>query len=196
VSNTREQSNDQVAPSSTVTLTVAAIVVALASIVGAIYQLLTSGPPGASYETVDDYVRELAFLTYLVGTIVAIRAARTVGIITRNPSWLIVIGYGLITVGVTIGLALRDDPDWFFLLGGPGNLLAAIGFVAWGVIAGRTKVFSWWLAGLCIVGSIIAVLFAEFGTGLVIAAFWIVIAVRTRAIGSSSAIQPPLEGAR
>jgi hypothetical protein len=57
--------------------------------------------------------------------------------------------------------------------------------VAWGVIAGRTKVFPWWLAGLCIVGSIIAVLFAEFGTGLVIAAFWIVIAVRSRSLGGA-----------
>lgn len=187
MSNTREQSNDRVAASSAPSLQAAAIVVALASIVGAIYQLSTSSGPGATYESASDYVREIAFLTYLVGTIVAIRAARSVGIITRNPSWLIVIGYGLITVGVTIGLALRDDPDWFFLLGGPGNLLAAIGFVAWGVIAGRTKVFPWWLAGLCIVGSLVAVLFAEFGTGLVIAAFWLVIAARTRSLGGAPA---------
>jgi hypothetical protein len=163
---------------------VAAIIVALASIVGAIYQLSTSGGPGgAVYESAGDYVRELSFLTYLVGTIVAIRAARSVGVITRIPSWLIVIGYGLLAIGVTIGLAVRDELEWFGILGGPGNLLAAIGFVAWGVIAGRTKVFPWWLAGLCIVGSIVAVLFAEFGTGLVIAAFWIAVAVRTRSSG-------------
>jgi hypothetical protein len=178
MSSTREESTNGQVTSGVVTLRVAAIVVAIASIVGAVYQQTTTGPPGATYETVGDYVREFAFLTYLVGTIVAIRAARSVGMITRNPSWLIVIGYGLITLGVTIGLALRDDPDWFFLLGGPGNLLAAIGFVAWGVIAGRRGVFPWWLAALCIVGSIVAVLFAEFGTGIVISAFWLVIAAR------------------
>jgi hypothetical protein len=164
-------------------LPLVALIAAIAAFVEVTYQLATPGPAGATYNSASDYVREFAFLTYLIATMVAVLAARPVGIIKRVPASLIVVGYGLLTIGVTIGLALRDDPDWFFLLGGPGNLLAAIGFVVWAIQAAHHRVFPWWLALLCGVGGFIAVLGAEVGTTVVIGVFWTALAWRYRSAG-------------
>jgi hypothetical protein len=93
--------------------------------------LLRDGPPTADYESTAGLLREFATLGWFVATALAALAAGRSRWAPRRAAWLITIGYGLIAVGVAFGLILRDDPDWFFLLGGPGNLLGGIGFVWW-----------------------------------------------------------------
>jgi hypothetical protein len=79
-------------------------------------------------------------------------------------------------VGVVSGLVLREDPDWFFLIGGPGNLLAGIGFVTLAVTGWRRDVLPAWASLLCAVGGLVAVLLSEFGTSVLIGAFWLYVA--------------------
>jgi hypothetical protein len=70
-------------------------------------------------------------------------------------------------------MLLRDDPDWFFVLGGPGNLLAAAGFVTWAIWSRRRRVLPLFAALLCGVGGVVAVLFSELGTSVLIGAFFL-----------------------
>lgn len=140
--------------------------------------LLTTQDAKSDYESVGGIAREVAILAWFTTTMLAVVAAQLRG---RAPQWpvrLIVVGYGLIALGVAAGLVLRDDPDWFFLLGGPGNLLAGIGFVWWGVSAWRGRLLPRWAAVLVAIGGFFAILFAEFGTSVLIGGFWIWLATR------------------
>lgn len=85
-------------------------------------------------------------------------------------------GYSLITAGVMIGLALREDPDWFFLLGGPGLLLSSAGFIIFAISARRRKILPLWAAVLLGVGGVLALFLAEIGTSVLIGSFWLYIA--------------------
>ena len=85
-------------------------------------------------------------------------------------------GYGAVVAGVVFGLVLREDPEWFFLLGGPGNVLAGIGFVTLAVAGWRRDVLPAWAPLLCAVGGLVAVLLSEYGTSILIGAFWLYIA--------------------
>jgi hypothetical protein len=144
----------------------------------AIYQVATPGSPAAEYGSVLDWVRELLFLGYLVGAVATVLASRRAGLCSRAASRLIGVGYGAIAAGVAAGMALREDPDWFFVLGGPGNLLAIGGFVTWAVWGQRRRVLPLFAALLCGVGGTVAVLFAEFGTSVLIGAFFLWLAFR------------------
>jgi hypothetical protein len=156
---------------------VAMLVAGLVAMAGAVYQVVTPGSPQFSLSSASDWVRELSFLAYLVSTCIAVVAARRVGLVTRVPGILVPLGYGLIALGVLAGLVLREDPEWFFLVGGPGNLLAAIGFVWWAIAGWRSGVLPGWASLLVGVGGFFAVLFSEFGTGLLIGSFWVWLAV-------------------
>jgi hypothetical protein len=156
---------------------VASLTAGLMAMGGAVYQVVTPGSPQFSLSSASDWVRELSFLAYLVSTCVAVVAARRVGLVTRGPGILVPLGYGLIALGVLAGLVLREDPEWFFLVGGPGNLLAAIGFVWWAIAGWRSGTLPGWASLLLGVGGFFAVLFGEFGTGLLIGSFWVWLAV-------------------
>ena len=73
------------------------------------------------------------FLT-LVATVLALAATAAAGVAPRRPAVLAIVGYGAIAVGVFIGIAARRGArTGSSLIGGPGNLLAAIGMVWIGV---------------------------------------------------------------
>lgn len=154
------------------------LVAGLSAVGLAIYQVATPGPPGADYDSVLDWVRECLFLVYVLVSMAAVRTAAVAGLAPRAAAWLVGIGYGAIALGVSIGMALRDDPDWFMLLGGPGNLLAAAGFITWAVWGHRRRVLPLFAAVLCGVGGLVAVFLAELGTSVLIAAFWFYVASR------------------
>ena len=67
-------------------------------------------------------------------------------------------------------------PDWFIFLGGPGNLLAIVGWLILGVTSSRRRLLPRWTAVLGAVGGVFAVVFAEFGSEILIATFWLYIA--------------------
>ena len=144
----------------------------------AVLMVMVEGPPEFRLETATDWMRELGFVGYLVASVVSVGAVRRLRHIPRVPAVLIQVGYGLLVIGVTAGLVLGEDPDWFFVLGGPGNLMAGVGFVWWGIWASVTRTLPVWLAVLGGVGGFVAVLGSEFGTGVLIGSFWIAMAVR------------------
>lgn len=131
------------------------------------------------YTSAWQYVRDIALLVYLIVTIVAVEIARHRSAITTRPARFVQAGYALIAVGVIAGLALRDDPDWFFVLAGPGLLASAIGFVWWAAQARRRRILPTWAAVLLAVGGVTAIVGTEAGTGVLIGSFWLYAGFRT-----------------
>lgn len=168
---------------------VAMVLAGTSAIALAVVLVTVEGPPEFRLETASDWLRELGLLLYLAASIVAVAAVRGREQIARAPSVLIQIGYGLLVIGVSAGVILADDPDWFFVLGGPGNLMAGVGFVWWAVWASVTRTLPVWLAILGGVGGFVAVLGSEFGTGVLIGSFWLVMAAQaTRPARTSSTL--------
>ncbi len=129
------------------------------------------------------------FLT-LVATVLAVAATAAAGVAPRTPAVLAILGYGAIAVGVFIGIVIGEDPDWFFVIGGPGNLLAAIGMVWIGVHVISSAVWPRWTGVLFILAGLFSVLFAELGTSILAVALWTVVGVRltreNRAVASNA----------
>lgn len=159
----------------------AAVLTALCAFGIALYQVLTPGPPGNTYGSLNDWTRDLVFLAYLLSSIFATAACVRDDLAPRASAWLIGVGYALITVGVAIGVVLQHSPDWFMVLGGPGQLLGAAGFLTWAVVGRRRGLLPLWASLLCGIGGVLAILLAEFGTSVLIGAFWLVMAFPERA---------------
>ena len=115
----------------------------------------------------------------------AVLASWRAGVAPRLAASCISIGYGLLGMGVLAGLLLQEDPDWFFLLGGPGNLLGLISFGVFAVVGWRRSALPLWAAVLCGVGGLVAIVLAEFGTSVLIGSFWLYMAA-SRLDGSQS----------
>jgi hypothetical protein len=144
-----------------------------AAIAMAIYQVARPGTPSATYDGLLDWLRELIFLLYLLGSIAAMTRALRSGLATRWPAALVRGGYALIAIGVTAGMILQEDPDWFFVLGGPGQLAGIVGFVWFAVSGYRRRLLPPWAALLAGVGGVTAILMSELGTSVLIGAFWL-----------------------
>ncbi|MCX6397945.1 MAG: hypothetical protein NTV23_15765 [Propionibacteriales bacterium] len=144
----------------------------------AIYHAISTSAPSADYASLGGNLREIAFFAYLVGSVVAIWMVRRAQLTTPLAARLIGGGYALVAFGVAAGFVLRDDPDWFIIVGGPGNLLALVGWIALGVSGARRGLLPRWTAVLGAIGGVFAVLFAEFGSQVLIASFWLFLATR------------------
>lgn len=150
-----------------------AVVAGLAALGMAAYQLLTPGRPQATFGSVSDWLRDLLFLGYLIATVAAVVVGRSRAHVPTAAAGLVSVGYGLLVVGVLAGLVLQEDPSWFFVLGGPGLLLGAAGFVTWGVVGGRRRLLPVWAAAWCAVGGLFAIVGSEAGLSAIIGTFWL-----------------------
>lgn len=159
---------------------VAATVVAACAIGLAVYHALSTSKPTADYDTFGGNAREVAFFAYLVSSIVALSSARHARVATTRAVRVISVGYALVAFGVAAGFVLRDDPDWFVVVGLPGNLLAIIGWIMLGVMSTKQRLLPRWAAILGAVGGVFAVLFTEFGSGVLIGSFWLYLAFRRK----------------
>jgi len=168
--NTRRRTSNPAVPA----------VAGVAAVALAIYQVATPGSPQASFDSVLDWLREGLFLTYLLASVGALQLALRDGLGAPVPTRMIQAGYSLIAVGAAAGMALRDDPDWFFLLAGPGLLLSTIGFVWLAISAVRRRALPLWAGILLGVGGALAIIMAEVGTSVLIGAFWLYVASRGR----------------
>ena len=145
----------------------------LSAIAMALTQVLTPGPPTADYETLAGFAREGLTLALLVFSIAAVLVSRRLGDLPGKGPLLVAIGYGLLVVGVAAGLALREDPEWFAVLGLPGNLIASIGFIVAALAGWRARRIPGWAAMLLGVGGFVAILGSEFGTTVLIGCYWL-----------------------
>lgn len=155
---------------------------AAAATAGALAVLLVmrNRPPEPDFDDPMQYVQDGMFVTYLVAAAAALVLAARAGLVARTAARLVAVGYGMLVVGVLAGMALQEDPEWFAVLGGPGNLIAGIGFVVLAVAAVRRRTLPVPLAVLGGVGGLFAVLFSELGSGVLVAAFFAGLARATR----------------
>jgi hypothetical protein len=160
-------------PSPTALQTAAPIGAGLSAIAMALTQVLTPGPPTADYESASGLAREGLTLTLLVFSIAAVLVSRRLGDLPGKGPLLVAVGYGLLVVGVAAGLALREDPEWFAVLGLPGNLLASIGFIVAALAGWRSRRIPGWAAVLLGAGGFVAILGAELGTTVLIGCYWL-----------------------
>lgn len=145
----------------------------ISAIAMALTQVLTPGPPTADYETLSGVAREGLTLALLVFSIAAVLVSRRLGDLPGKGPMLVAIGYGLLIIGVSAGLALREDPEWFAVLGLPGNVLASIGFIVAALAGWRARRIPGWAAALLGVGGFVAILGAELGTTVLIGSYWL-----------------------
>ena len=132
--------------------------------------------------SVTDYVNDAVFALALVTTAVAVVLLRVIGSPPVLPIRLVQLGYCLVAVGVGVGLASGHSPDWFAAVGIPGNLLAIVGMVWLGVHGLARGSLPRMIAALAIPTGLFTVVFAEFGSSAVAAAFWgyvLIVAART-----------------
>jgi hypothetical protein len=160
-------------PRATAIQSAAPIAAGLAAITMALTLVLTPGSPAADYETAAGLAHEALTLLYLSLSIAAVLVSRALGDLPGKGPLLVAVGYGLLVVGVGAGLALREDPEWFAILGLPGNLLASIGFIVAALAGWRSRRIPGWAALLLGVGGFIAILAAEFGTTVLIGCYWL-----------------------
>jgi hypothetical protein len=153
--------------------TAAPIGAGLAAITMALTQVLTPGPPLADYESVSGLAREGLTLVLLLFSIAAVLVSRRLGDLPGKGPLLVALGYGLLVVGVAAGLATREDPEWFVVLGLPGNLLGGIGFIMAAVAGWRATRIPGWAALLLGAGGFVAILGAELGTTVLIGCYWL-----------------------
>lgn len=125
-----------------------------------------------------DYVNDSTFTLALITSAIAGNALHLIGRPRVVPVRLMQLGYVLVAVGVGVGLALGHSPSWFAAVGVPGNLLAIVGMVWLGIHGLARRSLPWWLAGLAIPTGLLTVLFAEFGTSLLAAGFWLLVVTR------------------
>jgi len=153
--------------------TAAPIGAGISAIAMALTQVLTPGPPAADYETLSGIAREGLMLAFLGFSIAAVLVSRRLGDLPGKGPLVVAVGYGLLVVGVAAGLALREDPEWFAVLGLPGNLLASIGFIVAALAGWRVRRIPGWAAMLLGVGGFVAILGSEFGTTVLIGCYWL-----------------------
>lgn len=154
-------------------LSVLAATAGLAALATAAYHLLTPGSPQATFGSVSDWTRDLLFLTYLLAAVGTALVGRARSLVPTAAAALVGAGYGLVAAGVAAGLVLQDDPDWFFLLAGPGLVASFAGFVVWAVVGVRRRVLPVWAAVWLVVGGLFAVVGGEAGLSAIIGSFWI-----------------------
>lgn len=135
------------------------------------------GPPKPDFSDPVQYVQDGLFLAYLLSAPVALLLAARAGLVARTAARLVALGYGLLVIGVGAGMVLREDPEWFAVIGGPGNLLAGIGFVVLAVAAVRRRTLPLPLAVFGGIAGFFAVLFSELGSGVLVATFFACLAL-------------------
>ena len=156
----------------------------------AIYSAISTAPPSADYATFWGNVREIAFMIYLVTAALGARALGRTGLFSSWGTRLVCAGYLVVALGVAAGFVLREDPDWFFVFGVPGNLLAIIGWAAVGFTGVRGRDLPLWTAVLAGLGGVFAVVFADFGTGALVGLLWLVVARPARATADRATGRP------
>src|SRR5262249_40033282 len=82
------------------------------------------------------------------------------------------VGQAAVAAGVLSGLITGVSPDWWPLVGMPGNLMACVGMIWLGVWAWRARAVSRWVVPMFVLTLPVGVGLAEFGGSIITAALW------------------------
>jgi hypothetical protein len=141
---------------------------------------LTHGTFDERLTTTVDYLNDLAFAAGLVlGAVVLIGLHREAGA-PRAATAIGAFGQLLVFSGVAAGLLTGESPEWFVVVGVPGNLLWFGAMIALAVWVWRSEALPRWSAVLMVLTVPMGVAFAEFGGTIVPAALWITVALHLR----------------
>ena len=139
------------------------------------------GPSGGTYETTTAYVTDVAFMTALVATALALVALNGAIGAPTHAIRAAMAGQVLLSLGVLAGVALGEDPGWFGAIAGPAILLTLYGTVRIGVHAFRNRALPRAAAILLALTVPLAIApGGEAGGGVIIGALWLWLAARPR----------------
>jgi hypothetical protein len=155
----------------------AAAIAAVAGLVGIVIQL-TNPTFDSEFTTTVDWVNEVTFTHFITASMVAMWGMVREQIASRVGGMVFISGQGLLLAGMLPGFALGYSPDWFVVVGLPGNLLALIGMTLIAVYSWRRRTLPRVIAVLLPLSVLIGIGVAEFGGGVVIAIVWGAIAMR------------------
>jgi hypothetical protein len=155
----------------------AAAIAAVAGVVGTVIQL-TNPTFDSEFTTTVDWVNEVTFTLFIAASMVAMWGMVREQIASRVGGMVFIAGQGLLLAGMLPGFALGYSPDWFVVVGLPGNLLALIGMTLIAVYSWRRRTLPRVIAVLLPLSVLIGIGAAEFGGGIVIAIVWGAIAMR------------------
>ncbi|HEX6301492.1 MAG TPA: hypothetical protein VF148_13590 [Acidimicrobiia bacterium] len=162
----------------------AAAVAVLAALVSMGLQL-TNPRFDSELTTAVDWAKEISLTLFIGATIVAMLGLVSYRVVPRVGGSAFLVGQSLILVGLLAGLLLGHAPDWFFVVGGPGNLLAFIGMMVVAVYAWRHRTLPRVIAVLMPLSVLFGVGVAEFGGGIVTAVVCAGVGIRLSAYSKS-----------
>jgi hypothetical protein len=121
--------------------------------------------------TTVDYVNDGSFFAGLLLSLGGLWGLRRWG---APLAAVVIAGVGqvLVAFGVSVALVTGVSPDWFVVVGLPGNLIAWIGLIWLGVWAWRRRATPRWVAVLMMLSVPIGVGVAEQGGSIVTAVLW------------------------
>jgi hypothetical protein len=125
-----------------------------------------------------DWANEIGATLMVAAAVLAMWGMINQRIAPRAGGLIFIAGWVLLLIGLLPGFVLGYSPDWFVVVGLPGNLLALIGMTMVAVHAWRHRTLPRVIAVLLPLSILIGVGAAEFGGTIVTAIVWGTIALR------------------
>lgn len=119
-----------------------------------------------------DWVNEITSTIAFAAALVAVLGLAAAGVVERRPALLAGLGFALLLAGLLPEYPGGESPEWFAVVGIPGNLLCLAGLAWAGAGAWRTGTVPRAIIPLMPLSVLIGVGLAEFGGGLVAVAWW------------------------
>lgn len=141
---------------------------------------LTSGPFEGHYVRTVEYFNDFALiglLAFAIGGEIGLRHSQ------GSAPWAMrtaITGQCLLIVGISIGIALAEDPDWFIAFGIPGQLLWLTGTIGLGVQTWKARVYPRWTAAGIALSVPFGIIGAEIGLTAVVGVTWLFLGFRMR----------------
>lgn len=119
-----------------------------------------------------DWANEITFTIAIASALAAVLGLAADGILARTPTLVAAGGFGLLLVGLLPEYLTGESPDWFAAVGVPGNLLCLVGLSWAAKDAWHSGTVPRAMVPLMPLSVVLGVGAAEFGGGLVAAAWW------------------------
>jgi hypothetical protein len=155
----------------------AAAIAAVAALVNTVIQI-TNPTFDAEFTNAVDWANEISGTLMIAAALVAMWGMIQEGIAPRVGGLVFILGWSLLLLGFLPGFVLGHSPDWFVILGLPGNMLALIGMTMCAVYSWRSRTLPRVIAALLPLSVLIGVGVAEFGGSIVLVIIWGAIAMR------------------